>query len=98
MAVPLPPPELRYPAQRFEETGRRFLELFIDLGGLQPTDDVLDLGCGIGRMAIPLTEYLTGRYEGIDVVPRAIAWCRDNITPICPSFTFQVADIRNTQY
>jgi hypothetical protein len=33
---------------------------------------VLDVG--FDRIAIPLTEYLTSRYEGFDISPAAIAW------------------------
>src|ERR1700733_8769025 len=41
----------------FESTGAEFLEYFIRLGGLDPSHRVLDVGCGIGRMARPPTEY-----------------------------------------
>jgi hypothetical protein len=53
----------------YRKTGEEFLGYFRSLGRLKPTDRVLDLGCGIGRMAVPLTRYLTtGSYEGIDIV------------------------------
>ena len=41
-----------------KEIGKRFLQHFIELGKLKPNDIVLDVGCGIGRMAFPLTKYL----------------------------------------
>src|SRR6185295_9797404 len=37
--------------------------------GLQKQDYVIDVGCGSGRLAKPLSEYLEGKYLGIDVVP-----------------------------
>ena len=68
--------------------------------GLKPDERVLDAGCGIGRIAVPLTEYLdeSGGYEGFDIAPEGIAWCRENITPRYPNFRFQVADIYNKSY
>ena len=39
---------------------------------LSPDHRVLDIGCGTGRMAIPLTSFLSkkGSYEGFDIVRR----------------------------
>lgn len=83
----------------FESTGAEFLDYFIRLGGLEPSHNVLDVGCGIGRMARPLTKYLTtGSYEGFDIVPLGIEWCQKNITPRYPNFRFTLADIRNREY
>ena len=76
----------------FRGAGAQFRELFVNLGGLSPNDDVLDVGSGVGRAAVGLTDWLQGRYEGIDVVPRGIEWCRQAITPRYPNFRFQVAD------
>jgi SAM-dependent methyltransferase len=83
----------------FEKTGDEFLSYFIQLGGLQPEHRVLDVGCGIGRMARPLTRYLVnGSYEGIDIVPRGIRWCQENFTASYPNFRFQMADVANREY
>ena len=84
----------------FDRLGQEFLGLFRDLGGLEPGHAVLDIGCGPGRMAVPLTGYLSadGRYEGFDVVQEEVAWCRDAITPRFPNFRFQHADVRNSRY
>jgi SAM-dependent methyltransferase len=83
----------------FGKVGREFLGHFIRIGRLEPSDRVLEIGCGIGRMAIPLTQYLSdrGSYEGMDIVPAGIAWCKKNITPRFASFHFQLADIFNGQ-
>jgi SAM-dependent methyltransferase len=84
----------------FQATGREFLRYFTELGGLQPWHRVLDVGCGIGRMAVPLAEYLDARgsYEGFDIVPLGVRWCQENITPRYPAFRFRLADISNTSY
>lgn len=98
----MPPEKEIFPgdASNFERAGQEFLGYFKELAGLQPDHRVLDVGCGIGRMAIPLTGYLNseGGYEGFDVVRRGVRWCADNITPWYPNFHFQVADIHNERY
>ena len=67
---------------------------------LAPHHRVLDVGCGTGRIAIPLTQYLSseGRYEAFDPVARAIRHCRTRITPSYPNFRFEVADLYNRRY
>ena len=83
----------------FEQTGCEFLRHFVELGGLRPSDRVLDVGCGIGRMAIPLTGYLeSGSYVGFDVGREMVTWCRRNVTPRHPSFEFAWAPIFNRKY
>jgi SAM-dependent methyltransferase len=82
----------------FRATGHEFRELFIDLGGLTAEDDVLDVGSGIGRIAVGLTGFLDGRYEGFDVVRKGVTWSQQEITPRYPNFHFQRADIFNKRY
>ena len=96
-----PPEKMKFVGNGdFVKIGNEFLEYFIDKAGLKPTDSVLDVGCGIGRMAVPLTRYLAEgvRYEGIDIVPKGIKWCNKKITPVYPNFKFQLADIYNKLY
>ena len=84
----------------FKIIGEEFRQYFIEIGGLRTTDRILDVGCGIGRMAVPLTEYLSkeGSYEGIDIVANGIDWCIEKITPRYPNFRFQLADLFNKEY
>lgn len=82
----------------YRAVGDHFRELFVELGGLEPDHDVLDVGSGSGRMAFALKGWLTGRYEGFDIVPDAVEWCRRSITPGHPNFGFQLADIRSERY
>ena len=83
----------------FDAIGEEFFRFFVDLCGLRPQDRVLDVGCGTGRMAKPLSRYLTsGSYEGVDVVAPSVKWCRKAYSSRCPSFRFQVADVYNKVY
>jgi SAM-dependent methyltransferase len=61
---------------------------------------VLDVGSGVGRLAVALTEYLdsTGSYDGFDVVPQEVAWCTAHVSPKFPNFRFKLADVRNQTY
>jgi SAM-dependent methyltransferase len=82
----------------FTRTGRDQLEFFTELAGLRPTDRVLDIGCGVGRIAIPLTGYLSasGSYDGFDILPYMIEWDRANISVRHPNFRFHLAEIAST--
>ncbi len=84
----------------FREVGQKYLEYVIELADLKRTDRVLEVGCGIGRMAVALTRHLGEEaiYEGFDIVPQGIKWCRENVTPRYPNFRFQLVDIYNKQY
>jgi SAM-dependent methyltransferase len=96
----VPPRFLRFEGNGdFEATGNEFLRYFIELGQLAPEHKVLEIGCGIGRMARPLTAYLTtGTYDGIDIVPHGISWCQKNISKRHSNFHFHLADIQNSMY
>ena len=95
-----PPKRLVFNVGYNFKVGQKFIQYFSGLGGLKQSDRVLDVGCGIGRMAVPLTKYLNkqGSYEGFDIIPKAIDWCRRKITPKYPNFYFQLADIYNKRY
>jgi SAM-dependent methyltransferase len=72
----------------------------LNMAGLRPDHDVLDVGCGVGRTARYLCDYLesTSRYEGFDIMEELIMWCRENITPRFPNFSFTYTPLFNTSY
>ncbi len=84
----------------FRATGRHLAELVARLGRIEPHHRVLDIGCGIGRVAIPLTGLLgaQGSYEGFDVVAGSIRWCRRHVTRRFPRFRFTRAAVFNSEY
>jgi SAM-dependent methyltransferase len=83
----------------FGAIGDEFLSHLVALCGLKPDDRVLDVGCGIGRLARPLAGYLSidGAYAGFDVSADAIAWCTRRYRHF-PNFRFVHADVRNARY
>jgi len=80
--------------------GEKFLGYFKELAGLQSNHAVLDVGCGIGRMAVPLTRFLdkNGSYDGFDIVKSGIDWCNKHITPRYPNFRFRYTGLYNQLY
>jgi SAM-dependent methyltransferase len=83
----------------FSSVGDLVLSQLIAVGGLQRDARVLDVGCGSGRVAIPLTRYLsTGSYTGFDVSAAAITWCQTELTSRFPSFRFDHLDVTNGHY
>lgn len=97
----LPPLRLRFVGPgEFRSAGAHLLELAVSRGALRPDGRVLDIGCGSGRFAIPVSKYLSaaGRYAGFDVVGSAIRWCRRNIGRKRPNFAFTHVALRNSDY
>lgn len=67
---------------------------------IQPSDAVLDIGSGMGRTAVPLTNHLNqqGRYEGFDVVEKGVNWCNSKIKKDFPNFNFLYVPLNNDLY
>jgi SAM-dependent methyltransferase len=86
-------------AESYLKVGQGLFEILRAHGGLRRSHRVLDVGCGCGRLALPLTDYLTkGSYDGFDVVPELIAWCRQNISSRHANFHFEHVDVANAFY
>jgi SAM-dependent methyltransferase len=99
--LPAPPAELTFCGDGdYRAIGAEFLGHFVRLADLRPHDRVLDIGCGIGRMAVPLTQFLSeeGHYTGIDIVRDGIAWCDKTIASVYPNFSFQHLDLQHALY
>lgn len=83
--------------RRWARNGQIVKRLLVEDLGLQPTDRVLEVGCGGGRNALALSDYLeSGGYVGLDIDPVSIAACRAQ--PALSTFEFVVADVENDLY
>lgn len=84
----------------FIEQGIHHLDLLRKYAGLKKDHEILDIGCGIGRSAVALTNFLNneGKYEGFDVVEKGIKWCKKNISSIFSNFNFHYIPLKNDLY
>lgn len=84
----------------FERVGNMLFELVRDRCDVLPSDKILDIGSGCGRVAVPFTRYLDRQaaYDGFDIVEPMVDWCRQNITSAFPNFNFKHVSLKNTLY
>jgi ubiquinone/menaquinone biosynthesis C-methylase UbiE len=103
-SIPLPKLELLKACssnpQAFMDVSCEFLSYFIEMADLKPDNSVLDIGCGVGRIAYSLGYYLSpvGRYEGFDIVDETLQEAKRVITTHKPNFNFQKVDLYNQAY
>jgi len=86
----------------YEAVAQEYLAYMVDLVGLQPTARVLEVGCGIGRMALGLSAYLarSASYTGLDVMPAALDIARATFQGRAETdrFRFRHLDVYNGWY
>jgi SAM-dependent methyltransferase len=100
-SLPLPPEEYQTGiGGYFLPVAFEFLGHSILRASLGPDAQLLDVGCGVGRMAFSLSPFLDPRssYEGFDIVGKWINWAVREITPRFPVFHFQTVPVRNDHY
>lgn len=79
--------------------GEEWSVLLRAFGGLRATSDVLEIGCGLGRIAFPLRYVIRdGTYHGFDITQQKIDFLQRNFTTAYPNFRFEYADVNNTEY
>jgi SAM-dependent methyltransferase len=84
----------------FHAVAFEMLGHFIERAGLRPDMRVLDVGCGVGRIAYALAYYLnaSGRYEGFDIMRPVVDWASRNLGSQLPHFRFRQVDVYNATY
>jgi SAM-dependent methyltransferase len=101
--IPMPPKEKIFVGGSdadFRQIGVDTLGSLIDVGHVRPDSKVLEIGSGIGRVALPLTQWLdsAGQYVGTDIVQFGVDWCNENISSRYENFRFICMDIYNEYY
>ncbi|MEH6608503.1 MAG: class I SAM-dependent methyltransferase [Halioglobus sp.] len=86
--------------REFKHLGLQSLRVLLNYTNISPSSAVLDIGSGYGRLAIPLSRFLStdGSYVGIDVMQDAVVDCRQRISNEFDQFTFEHLDVHNGIY
>jgi SAM-dependent methyltransferase len=86
---------------RRNEVPRSLRELqLLKYFGMRPSSHILDVGCGIGRLAYECASYLDddATYTGLDISPDVIDWLNVNYAPRLPGFRFDFLDVYSETY
>jgi ubiquinone/menaquinone biosynthesis C-methylase UbiE len=86
--------------EEFHEIGYGLIAEMVRDGFIKPGHSVLDVGCGLGRLARALAlgdTFGDGRYYGIDIVKSSIDWCTENYADFS-NFRFIFADLFSSYY
>ena len=80
--------------------GEEWSMLLRAYGKLGSADEILEIGCGLGRIAFSLRYLVSeaGRYTGFDITAEKIEFVSRVFTPAHPNFRFVLADVYNSYY
>jgi SAM-dependent methyltransferase len=69
-------------------------------GGITRNSAVLEIGCGLGRIAFPLRYILSaeGSYDGFEICDYKVAFLKQTFHQAHPNFRFVWANVHNTYY
>lgn len=90
----------RIGAGNFELVGKNFLDRFINYCNVTKESRVLDIGCGLGRMAYAFIDFLDpekGEFYGLDVNHDSINWLKTRYSELA-HFNFDIIDLENEWY
>jgi SAM-dependent methyltransferase len=98
----LPPKSERFTGgvNDFAASGRLDLEDLKKVAEVCPSSRILEVGCGVGRVAAAMPDFLdaNGSYEGFDIVRDGIEWCKQHIVGPYDNIHFTLADVYNKEY
>ena len=102
LPYPFPPENLRVgvgPGDYYR-TGEEIVATLKEIGGLNTASRVLDIGCGLGRVAFPLARELgpDGSYDGFDAARAYVDWCANGLALDPQRVRFHWFDIQSSVY
>ncbi|MEE8119042.1 MAG: class I SAM-dependent methyltransferase, partial [Gammaproteobacteria bacterium] len=88
------------PIGSVRKTRMVFLDKIHSHGKLKPSDSVLEIGPGIGRFALPITQFLQpdGYFKGLEILPQAVKHCDYHIGSRYKNFEMFLVDVSNRMY
>lgn len=90
-------PTHQFGGAHYVASGRATASQIRTMTGLRPDEDVLEVGCSVGRIALAMADHLEpGRYTGTDIDRRAVAVCLTN--PRLATFRFEAQDVFSLVY
>lgn len=96
--LPRPDPSNHWVGDEHPLRGARQANVLMDWG-LGPSTDLLEIGCGNGRLAYELADRITeGSYVGCDIGRDAIDWLVANYQPVLDNFRFHHLDVANARW
>lgn len=85
--------------EHFVSSMRGLFPEFVNRAKLTAESNILDIGCGCGRLAIPFSYFTdSGSYWGVDVWDEGIEWCKTHISTRKPNFRFETLASNNNYY
>jgi SAM-dependent methyltransferase len=102
LPFPFPPENLRVGVGdgEYYRVGEEIVARLKAVAGLGAASRVLDIGCGLGRVAWPLGRELgpDGSYDGFDAAEAYIDWCANGLALDPQRVRFHWFDIRSSVY
>ena len=102
LPYPFPPENLRVGVGQgdYYKVGEADIARLKRFGGLNPSSRVLDIGCGLGRVAWPLARELgpDGSYDGFDAAEPYIEWCSNGLALDPQRVRFHWFDLYSSVY